>query len=392
MKLNIKLFLSLLLWALLPNLSYAQSIQIQQMVQQVSGDTLFFTMADLQQMDRVNASNSMVPADYLKQRLLDYGVDTVFYQYFLPNTPPNVVGVRFGTLPQAENWVIGAHYDAVRPGAGADDNASGTAAVLEMARVTKNHHLNHNLMLVLFAAEEVGLWGSYAFVDSALNHFPIAGMINLDMIAYSHQLRDSSVSVCYRYFCVDMLNEFISATSMYVPELQIETDSTSSVMYASDHAPFWQRYIPALFLIENSDRWGGSFNPYYHTFDDTIGTGANSPWLAEKITRSAIATLLTLVQPVPISIGDTPHQTDPLSLYPNPTTGHLIIRGVTESMQSISVKIFDHTGKLWMQEKLYHPHCTLNISSFPDGFYYVNVQYPKGVKTLKIIKKAESRK
>jgi hypothetical protein len=245
--------------------------------------------------------------------------------------------------------------------------------------------------MVLFAAEEVGLFGSHAFVDSALNHISINGMINLDMIAYSHQLLDSSVSVCYRYFCMDMLNELLSASSLYVPELIIDTDSTSQLLYASDHAAFWQRSIPALFLIENSNRWGGTFNPYYHTFDDTIGTGANSPWLAEKITRTAVATLLALIDPFYISTGETPDPTDQLSLFPNPTTGHLTIQGVTESMQSVQVKIFDHTGKLSMQEKLYHPNATLNISSLPDGFYYINVQYPKGVKTLKIIK-VESRK
>lgn len=276
---------------------YAQSPWIPQIVNNVSRDSLFATMADLQPMNRVNAANSMVPANYLKNRLQQYDVDTVFFHYFKASTPPNVVAIRYGIQHPNEYYVMGAHYDAVVPGAGADDNASGTAAVIEMARVSKDYNLDRSLIMILFAAEEVGLWGSTAFVDSAVNHFNMLGMINLDMIAYSHNNLDSAVSVGYRHLSSGLFNTYFNATTLYVPELQITTDSMSVVLYASDHAPFWQKNIPALFLIENLDFFGGAFNPYYHTFADTIGRGANSPWLAEKITRSAVATLLWLLNP-----------------------------------------------------------------------------------------------
>lgn len=279
----------------------AQSLWVQPMVNSVSGDSLFATIAALQPMNRVNAANSMVLANYLKSRLQDYNVDTVFFQYFKANTPPNVVAIRYGSLYPGEYYVIGAHYDAVISGAGADDNASGTAAVIEMARVMKDYTTDRSLILVLFSAEEVGLWGSKAFADSAVKYFNMLGMINLDMIAYSHNFLDSSVSVCYKYLSSGLLSTYINATTILVPELQIAPDSTSVVLYSSDHAPFWQKLIPALFLIENSNYYGGAFNPYYHSYADTIGRGANSKWLAEKITRSAVGTLLWILNPAPAS-------------------------------------------------------------------------------------------
>jgi hypothetical protein len=349
-----------------------QNIWIQPIVQSVSGDSLFATIADLQPMDRVNANNSMVPANYLQQRLLSYRMDTVFFHYFKANTPPNVVAIRYGTVQPNEYWVMGGHYDAVVPGAGADDNASGTAAVIEMARVINNYDLDKSLMLVLFSAEEVGLWGSTAFVDSAVNHFNIAGMINLDMIAYSHDLLDSSVSVCWRYFCAGLLQDYITASGTYVPELKRDLDSTSVVLYASDHAPFWSKMIPALFLIENSDRFGGAFNPYYHQLADTIGKGANSKWLAEKITRSAIATLLMITNPTTsILVPENFTYKTSISIYPNPASTTVAVSGIADNGHDTHLFIHDRTGKMMYHQNHLKNESVIDISRLPSGIYFM---------------------
>lgn len=379
--------LTLLLTFLSIQTATAQTPWVQPIVQSVSGDSLFATIADLQPMDRVNANNSMVPANYLKNRLEAYALDTVFFQYFMPNTPPNVVGIRYGTLLPNEYWVMGAHYDAVLPGAGADDNASGTAAVVEMARVIQNYQLEKSLMLVLFAAEEVGLWGSHAFVDSAVNHFNMAGMINLDMIAYSHMLEDSSVSVCYRYFCLDLLGDFEYSTAMYVPELIVDTDSTSAVMYASDHAPFWQQMIPALFLIENSDRFGGAFNPYYHQFADTIGLGANSKWLVEKISRSAIATLMLIANPYStIAVPETAPGHHVISVYPNPVINSFTVVSEGSEISEIKITLYDKAGRAVISETAPSGRIKIDISSLPAGLYLLKADSNNVSQMKKLIK------
>lgn len=365
----------------------AQNPYIQPIIQSVSGDSIFKTIADLQTMDRVTASNSQVPQNYLRQRLLSYQVDTVFFQYFKADTPPNVVGIRYGISDPDEYWVMGAHYDAVLPGAGADDNGSGTAAVVEMARVTQGYQLEKSLLLVLFSAEEVGLWGSSAFTDSAVNHFSMEGMINLDMIAYSHQHEDSSVSVCWKYFCQDLINHYLSACSLYVPELQVHQDTTSGIMYASDHAPFWSKMIPALFLIENSDRWGGTFNPYYHQYSDTIGTSANSRWLAEKTTRSAVATLMLITQP--LSTISIPKQTaleEALSIFPNPATSQITIGSSGPFTPENRLCIYDYTGKLVKESALTSHHNTLDVSDLSPGIYFLRTGNSTRGKTKKLIK------
>lgn len=358
-----------------------QNIWINDIVQSVSGDTIFSTIADLQPMDRISFSNCTIPQQYLKNRLHQYNLDTVFYHYFLADIPPNVIGIKYGRVDPNEKWIMGAHYDAVVAGAGADDNASGTAAVIEMARVTKDINLEKTLILILFSAEEVGLWGSQAFVDSSLNEISIEGMINLDMIAYSHNLTDSAVSVCYKDFCISFLQKYETATSLYVPELTVEPDSSSLLLYASDHAPFWAKGIPALFLIENSDRFGGSFNPYYHLPSDTIGTGANSKWLAEKITRSAVATLLSITKPYQcIAISEDKPALNIINIYPNPADQFININIDNIDDQSFEIKIHDLSGRLvrFSNERSGVP---IDISELTKGYYIINITH-SGTSTM----------
>lgn len=105
----------------------------------------------------------------------------------------NIVGVLGGTDAEAGVIVIGAHYDsrswdlrdfaAYAPGA--DDNASGVAAVLEIARIMSQSPRNATILFVLFSAEEVGRQGSIAFVQDYLTAFDLDEdilMLNLDTI------------------------------------------------------------------------------------------------------------------------------------------------------------------------------------------------------------------
>ena len=86
--------------------------------------------------------------------------------------------------------ITGGHYDSVTVTGGADDNASGAAAVLEVARLVAARKLTGENCFVLFSAEEFGLIGSHAFVD-ALSPEALAAMqamLNLDVVGVSGTL------------------------------------------------------------------------------------------------------------------------------------------------------------------------------------------------------------
>jgi hypothetical protein len=108
----------------------------------------------------------------------------------------NVIAVIPGTQPEAGAIIIGAHYDsrcadlndASSYAPGANDNASGVAALLELARILGAAHHRVTIIFVAFSAEEIGRVGSTVFVRDYLQalDIPVSAMINLDMIGGSN--------------------------------------------------------------------------------------------------------------------------------------------------------------------------------------------------------------
>ncbi|MCW9095163.1 MAG: M28 family peptidase, partial [Ignavibacteriaceae bacterium] len=126
-------------------------------------------------------------ADYIKQKLDNYGLAT-YDQQGWSSTGRNVYGVQLGSLYPNKKYIICAHYDDRPTGTiapGADDNASGTAAVIEAARIFTQYNSKYTIIYALWDEEEDGLDGSAYYAQQAYNSGDsIMGVINLDMIAY----------------------------------------------------------------------------------------------------------------------------------------------------------------------------------------------------------------
>ncbi len=209
-----------------------------------------------------------------------------------PRATQNVVGLLPGRDPVLRNEyiVIGAHYDhlgrssasALDPAAndairnGADDNASGTAAVLELARLLASHPLKRSVLFVAFSGEELGLLGSQWFVD----HPPvpldrIVTMLNFDMVG---RLRNDRL--------------FVYGTGT-ASELQALVDSANSIPGAqpfriagggdgfgsSDHSSFYGKDIPVLHFFTDLHE------DYHRASDDPDKVSAEG---AARVVRLAL--------------------------------------------------------------------------------------------------------
>jgi len=99
----------------------------------------------------------------------------------------NVEGTLEGVNKSSDEiYVVCAHYDSVPGSPGADDNGSGTAAVLAVASVLSNYKFQHTIRFVTFSGEEEGLLGSDDYAGRAQNNGDnIVGVINADMIGYT---------------------------------------------------------------------------------------------------------------------------------------------------------------------------------------------------------------
>ncbi|MGD8979862.1 MAG: M28 family peptidase, partial [candidate division WOR-3 bacterium] len=125
---------------------------VQEMVDLVDGDTILGNVQRFQDyITRYSTHDScFAAAAYISDKFIAYGCDSVFLQYHETGYAPNVVGVKHGQVyPDSIYTVICGHFDAtsylapsIAPGA--DDNASGTAAVLEAARVMQNYNFEYS--------------------------------------------------------------------------------------------------------------------------------------------------------------------------------------------------------------------------------------------------------
>jgi hypothetical protein len=172
----------------------------------------------------------------------------------------NVVATQRGTVHPGSCYVIGAHYDsAFNPGA--DDDASGVAGFMEVARVLSQYPTEYTIKYVAFDLEEYGLLGSSVYVDT---HYydDIRGMISMDMIAYDPATNRAAIDGISSYSPIALA--FQDATISY-GGLQV---TMLSDQLGSDHLPFGDAGYQACCLIESRFE----DNPCYHRACDSVDT------------------------------------------------------------------------------------------------------------------------
>jgi Peptidase family M28 len=208
----------------------------------------------------------------------------------------NVFAEREGTSKTSGSILISAHYDTVFNSPGADDNATGVAVTLEVARLFASRPTPRTLQLVFFDKEEAGLLGSKAFVANKIHLENLYGVINMDMVGFACYTKG-----CQKYpaglpvtppsdkgdFLVavgDAENLRLLSAFTGVPKSQQKVNSLDlplvftlpvplkgSLMpdtLRSDHAPFWLQGIGAVFVTDTANLRSS----HYHQNSDKPAT------------------------------------------------------------------------------------------------------------------------
>lgn len=199
----------------------------------------------------------------------------------------NVVGRIAGSDPAlAEEWVvIGAHYDHIgvdvrgRVGYGADDNGSGTSALLELAQALCASRPRRSVLLCAFAGEEDGLLGSRALTQRLPVPAPkLVAMINMDMIGRGDAAEVAVIGITQNPALEKVLDRARKLSPTGIQKLILRQGE--ELFARSDHHSFHQIGVPVLFFFEGLPI---ERNTDYHTWRDTI-----DKLDAEKIRRTSI--------------------------------------------------------------------------------------------------------
>lgn len=249
-------------------------------------------------------------AEYIRTQLRQAGWDI----WDAPFGEAGFTGINLMTKPLPEReelplFIVGAHYDSREDTPGADDNASGVAALLELARwiaprIAQPEKPAARLQLVAYDLEEWGTIGSYIHArqlrQAAAN---VRGMISLEMLGFTAARQQLPPQLAPLYPSVgnfigivgneksEPLLRQVADAMTTVDGLPVETlaipgnGESIAETRLSDHSPFWDRGFPALMVTDTSF----FRNPHYHRATDTVET-LDFPFLA-KVTAGVFAAI-----------------------------------------------------------------------------------------------------
>lgn len=390
---------------------------LSEILNQISADSVYATVQDLQNFSsRLAVQNENNPdgnrdvADYIIQRLERYGVTTELDSFAVGNTVAyglwidqwfyNVKGVLPADNPIDDSIVlVGAHMDAISFNngnyysvaaqvPGADDNASGVAVMLELARICHANKIqfSRNIHFMAFDAEEFGLWGSEAdaYKRSKAGD-KIALMMNNDMVSNPP---DGDWRLLLRWYdnAVDVLMRASSICEQYTDLLPVTLPDSENMLRAtrSDSYSYYEYGFRATYASEYT------YPSTYHTAYD-VTDSCNYAYLAE-VARYNMAMLATYAGSVSWIIPEEPPTVTTTHVYPNPTCGKVTVQFLLEQNSPVGISVLDLSGRTLLHYDngiqsagIYHSELDLSVLS--AGLYLCQIRTDKGVETLKVLRR-----
>jgi hypothetical protein len=283
----------------------------------ISGDTYTITTRFTPRL--YPGSSNARAYDYVldQLQLLGYPASAIEQDdWSVPGTSSkNLVLTIPGQITPTEVVALTAHLDSYSGpetsatlAPGAEDNASGSAALLEAADALRYYQFDRTIKLIWFTGEEQGMLGSGAYVGEH-NTSGYQGVVNMDMFGY-----DSDNDRCLELHVGTLAASnvvgqcFMEGVAAYSLNLTADYLNNSSATSSSDHAPFWQRGVGAIEVLENAFTHSSSLgcggrldhNPYYHTVNDTVlysfppYSGGQPNTVGGDIARASLATAVGL--------------------------------------------------------------------------------------------------
>jgi aminopeptidase YwaD len=265
------------------------------------------------------------------------------------------------------SWlIVGAHYDTKGESPGANDNGSGVAATLEIARLIKDIGTDISVRIINFGAEEQGFYGSYHYANTTLDpEDNVLLMFNLDQLGGSKG-KDNRRIVCERdennepstnniasYLKTDTLVSMIELYTTLIP--------VTGLAERSDYEPFQDLgYVVNGLYQESKD-------DNYHSAQDLVSNMDTEA--TTEVIKGALAATLYFAG-INSIVGVSNAVQEQFFIYPNPA--HNLISVHLPYMDSVEVSIISITGEELLTRQIKQT-ANLDISHLPAGSYTVSI-------------------
>ncbi len=250
-----------------------------------------------------NSTGNQVERTYLAAQLQGMGYQVTTQTFSMGGVNSANLIARLSGKNPSKYYVVSAHLDSTAarsgtndPAPGADDNGSGTAAVLETARVLKSigSQLTNSVEFVLFSGEEQGLYGSEYYASRITDPGAVQGVFNMDMVGWNPASRGDCVQ--FGYLARNGGN-ILSDAAQNIDRtygIQLKADSVLTNIMASDHGSFVRKGMKAILISECVLMEGGvgTVQPNYHSTRDKPDTLNYNQ--IEKTAKTVAGTIIDL--------------------------------------------------------------------------------------------------
>ena len=322
--------------------------------------------------------------NWIKAKFEEYpelDVELQDFPYLYGSSSDNVIATLPGKVYPDQYIVVGSHYDSfawsgIAPGA--DDNASGTAAVLELARILSQYEFDRSIVFCTFSAEEEGLIGSEYYASQAqAQGMDILGYFNFDMIGYRHNSDPIHTDMIAPSSAQELVDFYKGVVSIYLPDFGVFDAVLSGG--DSDHTSFNNNGYMGIFPFEDVP----NYSPYIHSDQDLVGPSVNSSEMAETFIQANLASVVSLsMSTFPVGVNDSKSESATLKLYPNPASSIVTFQALVN--EPLDIIIYSGLGQPVL-ERTINGRITVDVTSFSPGVYMVKASAAKQTEFQRLI-------
>jgi len=287
--------------------------------------------------------------NWLKNKYLSYGYTNIVEDTFTvgANTTTNIVVTKVGLVYPNTYVIVDGHYDTIN-GVGANDNGSGTALILEIAKQLATIPTEYSIKFINFSAEEIGLLGSQNYVNNTVipQNLDIRLVLNIDQVGGVNGMTNDTI-VCERdtsnppennAASSTMTNELATCIGLYS-----SLNTEISFAYSSDYIPFENNGEVITGLYEKNE------TTHSHSATDVIAN-MDVNYLFEVIKGTTGAVLHFAVANQALGVEDGSSFLDQVSFYPNPAKDFVRIDLGGVSLKKTIIKLLDLSGKVVLRK------------------------------------------